>query len=76
MLVNEEERRVRDAAARSKEGRGERSQDGTMPLAEVVENRRHNECVPSSARLANATKTGDPESTVTDLLQTGRTVVV
>ena len=56
-MAKEEEKRLRDTAARLKVGRGDRSQDEAMPSTEVVENCRHNECVPSSARLANAAKT-------------------
>ena len=67
---------LREVAARLKSRRGNRSQDEAMSSTEVVKNGRHNKCLPSSARLVKAAKTGDgkatiegdqkPESTTTD----------
>ena len=75
-LANEEERRLEKVATRRKGRRSDEDRDEAMPSTEVVKNRRHNKCVPSSARLANAAKTGDtketdkgpemPKSTTTD----------
>ena len=55
-LVDEEETALEGAAWTTEERRGEKESGKTMPLAEVARNCRHNKCVPSSARLANAAK--------------------
>ena len=55
-LANEEEKRMKEAVARRKGRGGDGDHDEAMPLTEVVKNRRHNKCVPLSARLARATK--------------------
>ena len=79
VLANEEERALERERVMAREGREEEGGYETMPSTEVVKNRRRNECVSSSARLASAVKTrgtpperqeegaGAPKSTATEV---------
>ena len=55
-LANEEEKALGRAGAATAAARGEERGSEARPSTEVVKNRRRNKCVPSSARLAKATK--------------------